>query len=88
MRESLIAFGFEGDDQAILPNRMAHSAGTDAPRIIALLINLLVLSPDATLEIDRRPVRKWVGTGRVARRHMKVKKTSSQAGQNQENLIP
>lgn len=72
MRESLIAFGFEGDDQAILPNRMAHSAGTDALRIIALLVNLLALSPGATLEIDRRPGRKYVGTGRVARRLMKV----------------
>ncbi|KAI3401125.1 hypothetical protein diail_271 [Diaporthe ilicicola] len=60
MRESLIAFGFEGDNQAILPNRMAHSAGTDALRIIALLVNLLALSPNATLEVDRRPVRKWM----------------------------
>ena len=73
MRESLIAFGLEGDNQAVLPNRMAHSAGTDALRIIALLVNLLALSPDATLEIERRPVRKWVGTGRVARRQMKAK---------------
>ncbi|KAL1881860.1 hypothetical protein Daus18300_000913 [Diaporthe australafricana] len=73
MRESLIAFGFEGDNQAVPPNRMAHSAATDALRIIALLVNLLALSPDATLEIERRPVRKWVGTGRVARRHMKAK---------------
>lgn len=72
MRESLIAFGFEGDDQAILPDLMAHSAGTDALRIIALLINLLALSPDATLEIDRRPARKWVGTARLARRHQKL----------------
>lgn len=72
MRESLIAFGFEGDDQAVPPNRMAHSAGTDALRIIALLVNLLALSPDATLEIDRRPVRKWAGTVRLARRYMKV----------------
>lgn len=73
MQESLIAFGFEGDDPAILPNRMAHSAGTDALRIIALLVNLLALSPDATLEIDQRPVRKWVGTGRVARQQIKAK---------------
>lgn len=73
MRESLIAFGFESDDRAVLPNRMAHSAGTDALRVIALLVNLLALPPDTTLEIDRRPVRKWVGTRRVARRHMKAK---------------
>ncbi|KAG8164677.1 hypothetical protein KVR01_004952 [Diaporthe batatas] len=72
MRESLIAFGFEGDNRAILPKHMAHSAGTDALRIIALLVNLLALSPDVTLEIDRRPVRKWGGTGRVARRHQKA----------------
>ncbi|KAI7781906.1 hypothetical protein LA080_014087 [Diaporthe eres] len=75
MRESLIAFGFEGDDQAVLPNPdwMAHSAGTDALRIIALLANLLALPPDATLEIERRPARKWVGSLRVARRQMKFK---------------
>lgn len=73
MRESLIAFGFEGDNQAIPPSHMAHSAGTDALRIIALLVNLLALSPDATLEIDRRPVRKYVGTNREARRLRKAK---------------
>ncbi|KAK7698110.1 hypothetical protein SLS64_012885 [Diaporthe eres] len=77
MRESLIAFGLEGDEQAVLPNPdwVAHSAGTDALRITALLVNLLALSPDAppTLEIDRRPVRKWVGSARVACRHMKFK---------------
>lgn len=72
MRESLIAFGFEGDDQAILPNFMAHSAGTDALRITALLVNSLALSPDATLEIDRRPARKWPGNARLARRHRKL----------------
>lgn len=73
MRESLIAFGFEGDGQAIIPNGMAHSAGIDVLRIIALLVNLLALSPDVTLQIDRHPGRKFVGTSRVARRHMKVK---------------
>lgn len=72
MRESLIAFGFEGDDLAILPDQTAHSAGTDALRIIALLVNLLALSPDVTLEIDRRPARKWPGTARLARRHKKL----------------
>lgn len=85
MREALIAFGFEGDDQAILPSRMAHNAGTDALRIIALLVNLLALSPHATLEIDRRPVRKWVGTGRVARRYKKVNNQFSGRPQPRES---
>lgn len=72
MRESLIAFGFEGDYQAILPNWMAHSAGTDALRVMALLVNLLALSPDATLEVERRPARKGLGAVREARRQMKA----------------
>lgn len=72
MRESLITFGFEGDDQAILPGRLAHSAGTDALRIIALLVNLLALSPDATLEIERQPGYKWRGTDYYARQQMKA----------------
>lgn len=73
MRESLAAFGFEGDDQAILPNWVAHSAGTDALHNIALLVNLLALSPDATLEVERRPVRKGVGAVREAHLQMKAK---------------
>ncbi|KAK2603128.1 hypothetical protein N8I77_009608 [Diaporthe amygdali] len=73
MREALIAFGFANDSQAILPNRMGHSAGTDALRTIALLVKLLALSPDTAVEIERRPARKWVGTARVSRRLMKTK---------------
>lgn len=72
MGESLIALGFANDSQAILPDRIAHSAGTDALRVIALLVSLLAFSPETTLEINRRPTRKWGGSSRVARRYMKA----------------
>jgi valyl-tRNA synthetase len=77
MRESLIAFGFEGDDQATLPDQIAHNTGTDALRVTTLLVHLLAFSPDATLEIDRQPARKWVGKIREARRYIKSKNQSN-----------
>lgn len=58
MRESLIAFGFTSDSQAILPGWVAHSAGTDALRVLALLVNLLAFSPETAVEMDRLPTAK------------------------------
>lgn len=75
MRESLVTFGFASDSKAIVPNYKAHSSGTDALRVLALLVNLLALSTDTTLEIERRPARKWGGSARVSRR---LKKANNQ----------
>lgn len=72
MGESLTALGFANDSQAILPDRIAHSAGADALRVIALLVSLLAFSSETTLEINRRPTRKWGSNSRTARRYMKA----------------
>lgn len=72
MGESLIALGFANDSQAILPDRIAHSAGADALRVIALLVSLLALSSETTLAITRRPTRKWGGKSRVALQYKKA----------------
>lgn len=72
MGESLIALGFANDSQAILRDRIAHSAGADALRVIALLVSLLALSSETTLEITRRPTRKCGGKSRVALQYKKA----------------
>lgn len=56
LRDTLIALGYDKDFRAVRPVRVAHNAGNDAVRILAVLLNLAVLSTNLT--IHRAPKRR------------------------------
>lgn len=69
MRDTLNAFGFEKDQQAVTGICIARSAGDNTVRITALLINLL--SYDHTTLRFEQTSRQWFRGAKTQRKFMK-----------------